>query len=86
LPGCADVLARDFLFISALISEDLPTFDFPENAISGLSFLGSTLVIPQTVSKLALLIIICSTSFLIHHFVEIADGKKGDVAISSIPF
>ena len=29
LPGCDDVLAYDFLFINALISDDLPTFDLP---------------------------------------------------------
>lgn len=34
-PGCADVLANDFLFINALIRDDFPTFDFPANAISG---------------------------------------------------
>ena len=41
-----------------LIREDLPTLDFPANAISGLSLSGSTLVIPQTVSKLTFLITI----------------------------
>ena len=66
-PGWEEVLASDFRFISALIKDDFPTLDFPANAISGLSFAGITLVIPQTVSKLALFIIIVfsiSRSFL----------------------
>jgi len=34
LPGCAEVRASAFRFISALISDDFPTFDFPANATS----------------------------------------------------
>ena len=47
-PGWAEVLARAFRFISALISEDFPTLDFPANANSGRVFSGSLLVTPQT--------------------------------------
>jgi hypothetical protein len=46
----------------ALIRDDLPTFDLPEKATSGFSLTGNTLVIPHTVSRFALLIII----FLLH--------------------
>jgi len=36
LPGLADILASLFLLHSVLISVDLPTFDLPMNAYSGL--------------------------------------------------
>jgi hypothetical protein len=58
LPGFSDVLAYDFLFIKALISDDLPTLDLPENAYSGMEFSGSLELTPTTVSKLTLLITI----------------------------
>ena len=57
-PGVLDVRARDFRFISALISDDLPTLDLPQKANSGWVFAGSRLVIPQTVSRTASRIII----------------------------
>ena len=58
LPGWDDVLARDFRFISALISDDFPTLDFPAKATSSNRLSGIALVIPQTVSKFTFLIII----------------------------
>ena len=36
LPGVAEVFARFFLSVSILINEDLPTFDRPMNAYSGI--------------------------------------------------
>ena len=50
-PGCPEVLSKDFLFKSALMRDDYPTFDLQQKATSGNVFLGSLLVIPHTVSK-----------------------------------
>lgn len=61
-PGCADVLASDLRFNSALIMDDFPTFDFPANATSLNGLSGILLVIPQTVSKFTLLITIIFSS------------------------
>ena len=36
-PGVALTRAKDLRFKILLIKEDLPTFDFPENTISGTS-------------------------------------------------
>ncbi len=57
-PGWLLVRARDFLFIRALISEDLPTLLLPAKATSGSRLSGSLLVIPHTVSRLTFLITI----------------------------
>lgn len=40
LPGVDDVLARLFRFVSIFIKDDLPTFDRPMKANSGLSGAG----------------------------------------------
>lgn len=50
-PGCADILAIDFRFHNVFSSEDFPTLDRPQNAISILSCCGSLLVTPHTVSS-----------------------------------
>lgn len=62
LSRCADVLASDLRFNSALIMDDFPTFDFPANATSLNGLSGILLVIPQTVSKFTLLITIVFSS------------------------
>ena len=67
-PGCADVLANDFLFINALIRDDFPTGDFHAFAISGVWVSGSGLVEPLTVSKFTSLIIMISPAFHILMF------------------
>lgn len=51
LPGWEDILANPLRFISVLMREDFPTLDLPQKASSILSFCGSLLVIPQTVSN-----------------------------------
>ena len=66
LPGVADVRANDLRFISPLINDDFPTFDFPANAISGNVFSGYVLVIPHTVSSSRLRIIIRSLLSRVH--------------------
>ena len=57
-PGWEEVRASDFRFISALISDDFPTLDFPAKATSSNRLSGIALVIQQTVSKFKFLIII----------------------------
>jgi hypothetical protein len=56
LPGCEDILAYDFLFIKALISEDLPTLLLPAKANSGSELFGSLELTPHTVSRFMLFI------------------------------
>ncbi len=42
-PGRADVFARLLWLVSILMSEDLPTFDLPINAYSGIGSFGHLL-------------------------------------------
>ena len=68
-PGAELVRARDFRFISPLIREDFPTFDFPANATSICPFSGNLLVMPQTVSSSAFFTIISFPPvFLLFYF------------------
>ena len=91
-PGWAEVLARDFLFITALMREDFPTLDFPAKAISGLPVSGSLLVIPQTISSETFLITIFPTSHfrqvpvpaLHSYFPQNANTQGADVVIHSL--
>lgn len=58
LPGVAEVLAIDFRLHSILIKEDLPTFERPINAYSGISGFGhfSKLVLLTTNSASLIII------------------------------
>lgn len=57
-PGVDDVMAKPFRPVSILMSDDLPTFDRPMNAYSGVSSSGHFLTSELLITNFASLIII----------------------------
>ena len=63
LPGVPEVLASPFLEVNILINEDLPTFDLPIKANSGLPSVGHLLTSVLEIVNSALLICMLQSYF-----------------------
>jgi hypothetical protein len=68
LPGVPEVLARPFLEVNMLINDDLPTFDLPIKANSGLPSSGHLLTSVLEMVNSALLICILQSYTLNFYF------------------
>ena len=68
-PGVEDVLASCLLFVNMLIKDDLPTFDRPIKAYSGLSQFGNLLTLVLLCRNVAdLMFIFSNNSFVLQKY------------------
>ncbi len=86
LPGVEEVLAKFFLFVSALMSVLFPTLDLPMNAYSGLSGFGASLTSVLLITKSADFIFISAFGIIfgtmgtkVLPFKDSDEGKKMQV-------